>query len=94
MKTKHLNHQSLEAITYLTSLSRVKLLTLTSLLKQLRQFLGSALNLSNEPRISLVQRPSGQQWHVYDPATGYRTYLQSEQEVRIWLEQRYNRFFL
>lgn len=29
-------------------------------------------------------------WQIYDPVTGYKARFYTEQEVRIWLEKRYN----
>ena len=45
---------------------------------------------SSEPQIR--QRTYGDQlvWHVYDPVTQQETQFSSEQEVRIWLDQRYS----
>lgn len=45
----------------------------------------------NEPRISKYYDVEGQaRWHVYDPHSGQRfTYL-SEDEVRVWLDDRYS----
>ncbi|MBD1911171.1 MULTISPECIES: hypothetical protein [unclassified Leptolyngbya] len=45
---------------------------------------------SSEPQIR--QRTYGDQlvWHVYDPMTQQQMQFSSEQEVRMWLDQRYS----
>lgn len=45
---------------------------------------------STEPQIR--QRTYGDRlvWHVYDPATQQQMQFNSEQEVRVWLDQRYS----
>lgn len=44
----------------------------------------------SEPVIyQLTDRDGDAYWYVYDPATGRNTYLASEHDVRVWLEQRY-----
>lgn len=40
----------------------------------------------DQPRISLR---GCDRWHVYDPVTGRRASLESEDEVRKWLERRF-----
>ena len=43
-----------------------------------------------EPQINYkCDRKERCYWLVYDPISGYSTTLSSEQEVRIWLENRY-----
>jgi hypothetical protein len=42
-----------------------------------------------EPKIRQIQDREGQTWwQAYDPITGQTTYLSSEHEVQIWLEER------
>lgn len=45
---------------------------------------------STEPQIR--QRTYGDRliWHVYDPITQQQMQFSSEQEVRVWLDQRYS----
>lgn len=51
----------------------------------------NALVSSSEPQIWQKKDYRGHIiWHTYDPITGYRAVFDSEQEVRIWLEERYN----
>jgi hypothetical protein len=46
---------------------------------------------SGEPKITLKGNLGHQYWTVYDPGTQQSATLATEQEVRIWLEQRYSR---
>jgi len=49
------------------------------------------LTHDDEPRIHYHQNGFGQgYWQVYDPVNQSRYRFSSEQEVRIWLEQRYS----
>ena len=51
-----------------------------------------ALSDDMEPRIKQRRDRSGEAfWQVYDPLTGKSARLNSELEVRFWLEQRYYR---
>lgn len=46
--------------------------------------------VSNEPQVRQRRDRFGQMyWQVYDPATNCSATLNSEQEVRQWLEQRF-----
>ncbi|MGF1495469.1 MAG: hypothetical protein ACFB8W_01410 [Elainellaceae cyanobacterium] len=52
----------------------------------------TALTPSTDPRVSRVTNAEGQTlWRVYDPVDQQSACLYSEAELRIWLEQRYNR---
>ncbi|GAB4446177.1 MAG: hypothetical protein OHK0035_40420 [Cyanobacteria bacterium J069] len=49
------------------------------------------LTASGELQIRKVKTRSGELiWQIDDPITGYRTKLQTEAEVRIWLDQRFH----
>lgn len=44
---------------------------------------------SREPEIRQVLDRTGQTWwYAHDPLTGQSTYLESEEDVQIWLEER------
>ena len=44
---------------------------------------------SHEPEIRRILDRSGQTWwYAHDPLTGQTTYLESEEDVQIWLEER------
>jgi hypothetical protein len=50
----------------------------------------TALAGSQEPHVSKIQHRDGHiTWAVSDPMTGYRNTFATEQDVRVWLEQRY-----
>jgi hypothetical protein len=44
---------------------------------------------SHEPQITLKHHSDGEYWHVYDPITQKAATLSTEDDVRVWLEQRY-----
>lgn len=45
---------------------------------------------SNEPDIwQTLDRHGNVWWHAYDPMTGQTSYLSSEAEVLMWLDQRH-----
>lgn len=47
------------------------------------------LPTASEPMIRRIADQNGHAWwYVYDPLTGQKTYLESEEEVQIWLEER------
>jgi len=47
------------------------------------------LSMFQEPQIQQIAGPRGQVWwQVHDPITGQTNYLESEEEVHIWLEER------
>ncbi|MBW4490705.1 MAG: hypothetical protein KME12_23270 [Trichocoleus desertorum ATA4-8-CV12] len=55
-----------------------------------RQALSNQLITSEEPEIQqFSDRDGSQGWSVANPRTGQKTYLQSEDEVRVWLEERF-----
>lgn len=56
-------------------------------LKQLWQGFIAFLAGNSEPKI---QRVSEDNWRVYDPKTNRSLNFTSEQEVRVWLDERYS----
>lgn len=55
-----------------------------------RPLFAQGVTAISEPEIRQVADHQGQVWWcAYDPRTGRRTYLESEEEVQIWLEQRF-----
>lgn len=47
-------------------------------------------SLSSEPEIRQVSDQGGCiWWYAYDPMTGQTTYLESETDVQVWLEERH-----
>lgn len=54
------------------------------------RFLGLS-ERTNEPDIwQTMDRHGNLWWHAYDPATGQTSYLSSEEEVLMWLDQRHS----
>jgi hypothetical protein len=90
MKSQSPHYQTLELITNSTSANTTKSSNFASKLKQIWRVLVDILTSTNQPAIYTTESKSGvTQWIIYDPVTGYRTRLGSEEEVRIWLEQSY-----
>ncbi|WAL60756.1 hypothetical protein [Thermocoleostomius sinensis] len=54
------------------------------------QLLSSWRSLSSsEPEVHQITDQGGRVWwYAYDPLTGQATYLESEEEVQVWLEER------
>jgi hypothetical protein len=61
-----------------------------SLEERLNQFFSTCKSLSsNEPEVHQVTDQGGRVWwYAHDPLTGQTTYLESEEEVQVWLEER------
>jgi len=60
-------------------------------LKSITAIFVNALASPTEPKIWQKKDAHGNMiWQIYDPATGYQARFDTEQEVRIWLEKRYN----
>jgi len=60
-------------------------------LSMLAQTMVAALAKNSEPRIWQSRDRNGSvAWHLYDPLTNQHARFYSEQEIRIWLEQRYH----
>lgn len=54
------------------------------------QFIAQTIATRHEPQIEMkCDRLGRKVWEVSDPTSGYATTCHSEQEVRVWLEQRY-----
>lgn len=47
------------------------------------------LSTSREPEVCQVSDQNGQVWwYAHDPVTGQMAYLETEEEVQVWLEER------
>lgn len=56
-----------------------------------QQFLSLITNANDEPHIWMSCDIHGRaHWNAYDPLTGKRLYAATENEVLVWLEDRYN----
>ena len=65
---------------------------LTTFANNQLQFLWRYFSQRLEPKIwQKRDRYGNSYWVVYDPTTGHSSCFSSEQEVRVWLEQRYYR---
>ncbi len=65
-------------------------LPLFSALKSAFQFCAQFFANANEPQIwTETDRYGNTYWHAYDPVSGRSVSLDSEAEMRAWLEQRY-----
>lgn len=68
-----------------TALSFRPLTRFFALVNTIRGFWAS----TNQPRVQECVNHKGKFWRVYDPETRKSAICFSEDEVRIWLEQRY-----
>jgi hypothetical protein len=63
---------------------------LLSLINESFQLFLKSLSFSNELRVwQGYDRLGNEVWHAFDPVTGKHTSLDSEAEMRDWLEKRY-----
>ena len=70
--------------------SQTKHPPLLSLLKRIFEPLLAAIICRDELRLwQTSDRYGNTLWHAYDPATGRSTSAVTEDEMRIWIEQRY-----
>lgn len=59
-------------------------------LHQIRNLAVNALVKQDEPRIYVISTQSGRTyWKIHDPVTNRLIYLDSEQDVRVWLDQQF-----
>lgn len=60
-------------------------------IKSITAIFVNAFASPTEPKIWQKKDADGNMiWQIYDPVTGYKARFDTEQEVRIWLEKRYN----
>lgn len=56
----------------------------------LDNFCAKLINKNTEPKVwQKCDRQGNIYWLVFNPITGFYSYFSSEQEVRIWIEERY-----
>lgn len=58
-------------------------------LKDWGMALVNALAPSQEPRVKVIDSANGSIWKVYDPVSHQSHLFATEDELRIWLEERY-----
>lgn len=81
----------------LTSIQSCEPLAKTSFIQRsfakfdrLWQALVRSIETSREPKVTWMRDRQGQSYFkIYDPVTGQHHYADSDQEARVWLEQRY-----
>lgn len=92
MKPNELLYRQLELITDPIADSRWHQPVSQHWLNQVWQFLTDLLIARSELQIIQTVDRNGQiWWYIYDPATGQTAWLESEDEARIWIENRYTR---
>jgi hypothetical protein len=92
MKTykQRLNYEKLELISSQELKPQTNDFNLLSVLKKIGNYLLTAL--TEEPNLHIRQqehRLGNTSWTVYDPQTGQSTQCSSEEDVRIWIDERY-----
>ena len=71
---------------------QVKILKFLLGIKKIVQLLNKAFIGSNELRVwQTYDRYGNNWWHAYAPLTGRYTCVESEAEMRVWIEKRYYR---
>lgn len=82
--------RKLELIVKDTEENKIKTHKLSSVFKQFWQHLVTSIVQGQEPRIwQHTDRTGKILWHGYDPHTQRSICVDSEAEMRIWLEERY-----
>lgn len=57
--------------------------------RRLGTWLVKVLTTSDELRIWVCETRDGMLWHAYDPVSGQTRQFTSENELRVWIDQRY-----
>lgn len=92
MKTNRLLYEELELVYTEKKEGKSHSVKLIYWLKKAWHFVIDVLTKESEIKIEeKCDRQGNTYWYAYDPATGYSTYLATEQEVLAWIEERYNR---
>ena len=81
--------QQLESLWQPTPIEKVKKVS-NVWLRAVGQWLVQALTEGNQLRIWVKDTKQSSTWHVYDPTNGMRRQFDSEEALRIWLDQRYS----
>ncbi len=63
--------------------------SLRAKLNDLWQAVIGSLETSSELYITQIQDTTGQKWKAFDPITGRFAQFDSEEDVRVWVEERY-----
>ena len=81
--------QQLERLWQPTPVQRIRKIS-TTWLRAAGQWLVQSLTEGNQLRIWVKETRQGSSWCVYDPASSAKRQFDSEEALRIWLEQRYS----
>lgn len=84
-----LDRERLEVIYSKSEHKQVKESKFFSTLKKIWLLLFTALTDSNELQVWQTSDSGKTCWNAYDPATGRSLSLASENELRVWIEERY-----
>jgi hypothetical protein len=88
--TNPLERKRLENLYNLPEQKQVKESKVVSLLNNLWQHIVTAITKRQEPQIwQSTDRYGNIWWHGYDPVTDSSVSRDSEDEMRVWLEERY-----
>ncbi|HEY9670966.1 MAG TPA: hypothetical protein V6D11_05955 [Waterburya sp.] len=64
----------------------------SSLINSIWQYIATVFEQRQEPKVwQRCDRYGQTLWYGYDPVTGWSVCRHSEGEIRIWIEERYNR---
>jgi hypothetical protein len=92
MTAKFVERYPISSAEYWELEGSVKAQKRSSQLSRMWQALVNTFASSNDPHIKLKYSPSGREyWHVYDPMSGQAQTFMDEADVRVWLEERYDR---
>ena len=75
----------------LEQLARVNSPSSSQWLKGLGQWLVTLLTEANQLQVRTKQTREGQVWQVHDPLSNQYQQFDSEEALRVWLEQRHSR---
>ncbi|MGD1953315.1 MAG: hypothetical protein ACFB14_27265 [Leptolyngbyaceae cyanobacterium] len=81
--------QQLERLWQPTPVQRIRKISNTWL-RAAGQWLIQSLTEGNQLRIWVKETKQSTAWYVYDPASSVQRQFDSEEALRIWLEQRYS----
>jgi hypothetical protein len=92
MNTKWVNYKELELIPDSFEEQVSKQSRSTSWATKAWKAITAFMTQGHDPKICQITDRDGQTWwNIYDPVTGQFTCLDSEEAVRVWIEQRYYR---
>ncbi len=92
MKTKYYSDQHVQLAANSKPISYSILLTLKRWCNGIGKAFDRLANPDYEPKVWEKKNRNGTvYWNVYDPVLGYTARFSSELEVRLWLDQYFNR---